>query len=115
MKRLILSGLVGSLALFAFLAWRVDAKENNPGSNPKSRPKWEYKQVVECYDQKELDKMGDEGWEMVAVTTTVNKWDFEFSTPGQYGGSKIKLSESAGASGKMQGYGGCSMYFKRQK
>lgn len=115
MRRFILAGLVGLIALFALLALKVDAKDTDAESNQKSRPKWEYK-TLDCYDEKELAKMGNEGWEMVAVAATVNKWEFGFSTAdARYGEGKPKLSESTGATGEMKGYGGCLLYLKRQK
>jgi hypothetical protein len=114
MSRVILSGAIGVASLLALLALRVDAREKNADTPQKPHVKWEYK-TLDCYKPKELDQLGEEGWEMVAVTTIVNKWDFGFSTPGSYGGNPPKLSESTGASGSMTGYGNCLMYFKRQK
>ena len=70
-----------------------------------------------CYDEKELARMEDDGWEMVTVVGTIDKWEFKFYTPADYAENnrRPKLSESTGASGEMKGYGGCSTYFKRPK
>lgn len=115
MKRAVLSSLIGLLALFGFLTLKVGGGAEGAESSPKSRTKWEYK-TMGCYDEKALAKIGDDGWEMVAVVGTIDKWEFNFYTPADYGGrNRPKLSESTGASGEMKGYGGCSMYFKRPK
>jgi hypothetical protein len=112
-KRIAFSGLIGIAAIYAFLALRVEAREG-ASSGTRSRSQWEYK-TLDCYEDKALAQMGNEGWEMVAVVDTITKWEFSFYTPAIDGRNRSKLSDSNQASGNMVGHGSCKIYLKRQK
>ncbi len=57
--------IITSLALAVAIGPR-SAGQDTP--KPVLRPKWEYKLVEQKLDEKQLNALGDEGWELVSAT-----------------------------------------------
>jgi hypothetical protein len=69
------------LATFACLVFCSVAYALAPAPAPVERPRWEYK--ITNLNQDELNKLGDDGWELVSTTSEVS------SQPGRNGVQSI--------------------------
>lgn len=112
--RRFVGALFGGALFVGLCSLILHASAAETSSAATSRPQWQY--LSGCFSEQDLEGKGTEGWELVAVSSPVEKWKLAFSAPLRYDSAQpVPLSEARNVIGEITGQAKCMMYLKRQK